>query len=1052
MDTLKFGLLAEPKLVGRQRELDELLSNLDSAVNGCGTTLLISGEAGSGKTRLTSEFLNIARKKEVNVLTGWCLSNAAVPYFPFVEAFESFSSDNEAQAFGSQLLRMKSWLTETSWTETLGKQGSPSPQTWKDQTFAAITKELLLISTLKPTVLFIDDIHWADSASLSLLHYIARSINSERILIVATFRSEELTMSSEGQPRSLLETVRLMGREGLYGEIKLSSLSQSDVGQIIESMVGGNADLTLVEQLATESRGNPLFVVESVRMLYEQGSLAQEKGEWRLKVEKLGIPAKVKDVIERRLESLKSSQRRILETASVIGEKFDPKLVAEVVSQDSLDVLESFDSIAHSTLLVSCEGDYYKFDHAKSREMLYDKIPSLLKKEYHLRIGNKIESSSQIGKDLPVSDLAYHFAQAGDKNKSVKYALAAGKDALAKFSNKEALKHFTFAMQIISEFSQNAAETATALEGLGEAFFANSMFKEATKTFEQLSSIETGIMKLRALRRAMDAAFFQGEFVHLLKLTKNAESFSSVDSLENARILMNKARAALFLGNQKAGKEDFEAALQIFEETYSLPDVARTLLGLGGFEAESKFDKGLARVLRAVALYSDLGDVRGLMDACNRAGQSFGYRLLNNEALNMHGEAIKIGEKIGDFNRVAEAKVSSAWVLERTDDLAEALSLSLKALEYSKRSDSEWIHGMTYANLVRLYSKIGDLKHAEEYFEKLVQLPQEILNSTGFVRFGLSKAVYFAATNRFEEANHYFEACARQLKKDINPAEEVLARINYAWVLEKQNRAREAKAQLKEIQKISNNLKRCFEHATINVTLLTPREVEGGKEFDIRLEIVNLSKKLARLVGFGGVHSEFKVINVPSYCCLNSDYITINKTLDAFGVEPIKLCLKAPKSGTFRLEPQVFYLDDLGQTKTFEINPVTITVKSVMPTNIKYEAEIAEPKFEFESEASQKILDFLINSFSEDYKLLRLPPERSGWRTLNQIVNHGKVSKYSVYGSSGCRGQAISELERCGVVEARAFTGERGRGGKIFKIRAAYEEEALRKLIKLRDK
>jgi predicted ATPase len=1050
MVTLKLGLLAEPKLVGRQRELDELLSSLDSAINGNGTTLLVSGEAGSGKTRLTSEFLNIARKKEVTVLTGWCLSNAAVPYFPFVEAFESFSSDNEAQAFGSQLLRMKSWLTETSWTGTLEKQGIPSPQIWKDQTFAAVTKELLMISTLKPTVLFIDDIHWADSASLSLLHYIARAINSERILIVATFRSEELTMNSEGQPRSLLETVRLMGREGLYEEIKLSNLSQSDVGQIVESMVGGNASLTLVEQLANESRGNPLFVVESVRMLYEQGSLDLEKGEWRLKVEKLGIPAKVKDVIERRLESLKSIQRRILETASVIGEKFDPKLVAEVVSQDSLDVLESLDSIAHSTLLVSCEGDYYRFDHAKSREMLYDKIPSLMKKEYHLRIGNKIESYNQIGKELPVSDLAYHFAQAGDKNKSVKYALAAGKDALAKFSNKEALKHFTFAVQIISEFSQNASETATALEGLGEAFFANSMFKEATRTFEQLSSIETGIMKLRALRRAMDAAFFQGEFVHLLELTKNAESLSSIDRLENARILMNKARAALFLGNQKAGKEDFEAALQVFEETCSFPDVARTLLGLGGFKAKTKFDKGLARALRAVTLYSDLGDVRGLMDACNRAGQSFGYRLLKIEALNMHREAIRIGEKIGDFNRVAEANVSSSWVLERTGEILEALSLSLKALEYSKQTDSKWIQGMTYANIVRLYSKIGDLKHAEEYFEKLTQLPQEVLNSTGFVRYGLSKAVYFAATNRCEEANHYFEACLRWLKKGINPAEEVLIRINYAWVLEKQSRAQEAKAQLKVTQKIFSHLEKCFDHTTINATLLTPREVELAKEFDMRLDVVNVSKKLAQIVGFEGVPSEFKVINVTSdYSCPNNGFITMKKNLEAFSVEPIKLSLKAAKSGIFNLCLRVEYIDELSQTKTFEINPVTITVKSALPTNMENKAETGIIKFEFKSEAAQKVFDFLINSFIEDYRLLRLPPERSGWRTLNQIVNYGKVSKHSVYGFSGHRGQVISELERCGIVEVRAFTGERGRGGKIFKIRAAYEVEALKKLIKL---
>jgi predicted ATPase len=167
---LKSGLLAEPILVGRQREIEELTSSLDSAIKGKGTTLLISGEAGRGKTRLTNEFLDIARKKQVTVLTGWCLSNTAVPYFPFVEAFESFSSDNETKTFGSQLLRMKTWLTEPNWTGTLEKHSTQSPQTWKDQTFAAVTKELLMLSTLNPTVLFIDDIHWADSASLSLLH------------------------------------------------------------------------------------------------------------------------------------------------------------------------------------------------------------------------------------------------------------------------------------------------------------------------------------------------------------------------------------------------------------------------------------------------------------------------------------------------------------------------------------------------------------------------------------------------------------------------------------------------------------------------------------------------------------------------------------------------------------------------------------------------------------------------------------------------------------------------------------------------------------------
>ena len=181
---MKSKLLAEPILVGRTQELEELQVNLKAVFDGKGTTVFISGEAGSGKTRIANEFLNFARNRGVIVLSGWCLSNAAVPYFPFVEAFDSYLLTNEDQTKfqGSQQLRTTTWLTGTEIAQTM------SPQTWKDKTFAAVTKELLLLSTSNPLILFIDDLQWADSASLSLLHYISRSISSERILILGNFQ------------------------------------------------------------------------------------------------------------------------------------------------------------------------------------------------------------------------------------------------------------------------------------------------------------------------------------------------------------------------------------------------------------------------------------------------------------------------------------------------------------------------------------------------------------------------------------------------------------------------------------------------------------------------------------------------------------------------------------------------------------------------------------------------------------------------------------------------------------------------------------------------
>lgn len=1049
---LKSGILPEPALAGREDELTLLQHHLELASRGQGTAIFVSGEAGSGKTRLASEFLRIAKKKGAIVLSGWCLSDATVPYFPFLEALESFSADNEsAKTSGSQQLRMKTWLTEQYWAGGLEEQYTPSPQNWRDQAFAAITRELLLMSSSKPTILFVDDIHWADSASLSLLHYIARAISSERILLLATFRSEEIAASVEGQPPPLLEALRIMGREGVFKEIKLQSLDQSDVGRIVESMLGGMVNTEFVERLTIDSRGVPLFVVESLRMLHDQGSLVHEHGQWRVNIDKFGLPDKVRDVILRRLDSLKPSQRRILDAASAIGERFDPKLVAAVVTQDNLDVLESLAVIAGSTLLVNYEGDYFGFVHAKFREMLYDQISAPLKKEYHSRIAEKLETSKQTLRGISDSDLAYHYTQAGNKEKSVKYALAAGKDALAKFSNKEALKHFTYVLQITSEDPEYLNEKTTSLEGLGEAFFANSMFKEATRTFEQLSDLATGVVKLRALRRAMDAAFFQGEFAHLLELTKRAEPYASVDRLESGRVLMNRARAVLFLGNGLEGFRDFEAALRIFQEEFSLPDVARTLLGLGGGSGE----EGLVRALRAVALYDELGDTRGLMDACNRAGQSFGYRMLANEALDVYAKALRIGEKIGDFNRLAEAAVSSSWLFETEGNLAEALSRSLKALECSEETDSEWVRGMTYANLVRQYAKLGDLGHAEEYFERLRTLPPQVLSSFGFVQFGRSRAILFAAKNQWTEANQYFEECLKSPERLLSPLIETAHRKDYSWVLGRQKQDERAKVQVRMAQEILEKTVGFFEHPMTRATLMAPREVELGKEFTVRIDVVNVSRKTSVLAGVERLISAgLRVTAMPSFCNLQHNSITMQeKMLGPFQVEPIKLGLLATKAGILSLEPRILYVDDLGKIQAFEINPVRVTVQpTASATKFESVVEITPAKLEFRSKAAQKAFDYLLKAFIEDFRRLRLPLERSGWRTLMDIVKHGKVSKYSAYGSAGNRGQAISELDRLSLVEVRVFTGERGRGGNVIKLRVAYDNATVRSQIELRNR
>jgi predicted ATPase len=508
---VKSTILELPVLVGRENELEELQKALNNATMGKGGTVFVAGEAGSGKTRLTTEFLELARKKDVRILTGWCLSNAPVPYFPFVEAFDSLlGSENSSGSMFPQQMGLKSWLRGTDFASQNETFENVSPQVWKEQMFASVAKELLLLATTETTVLVLEDIHWADSASLSLLHYISRAVTSERILILATYRKEEVGVITEGHPHPLLNTLRLMGREDLFKEIRLSNLTVAQVGRLLESMLSGSVNTELSVKLAEESLGNPLFLVESVRMLFEQGNLIQDCGKWRLAIDRLEIPLKVKDIILRRLSELNSEQRRILDIASVIGDVFDPSLLGAVLKQDSLEVLETLNSIAVSKSLVCVKGDCYAFDHAKSREVIYDEILLPLKKGYHERVAERIENLCQ-DRPLPLSDLAYHFTKAGNKTKSIEYSLVAGKDALKRFSNAEAIKLFTYVLEN-SESQALLNERNEALEGLGFALVESGLQSQSIRVLEQLyKSAKSDLTRIRALRKAMWAATYQGD-------------------------------------------------------------------------------------------------------------------------------------------------------------------------------------------------------------------------------------------------------------------------------------------------------------------------------------------------------------------------------------------------------------------------------------------------------------------------------------------------------------------------------------------------------------
>jgi adenylate cyclase len=800
--------LTEPHFSGRDEELKILEDHLDLALHGKGTTIFISGEAGVGKTRLVSEFMNVdcAKKESVSTMAGYCLGRSTVPYFPFIEAFRAhFASEGKSRAKHTTSenlgvvswlkgaepkvgqLGIKGWLTGSGRTEITESPEILSPEMRKNMTHAAVAEALMLEAIEKPIVLFIDDLQWADSASLSMLHYISRAIISSRVLIIGTFRSGELIPDSEGHAHPLVETLRLMGREDLYVEIKLSSLSQSEVQKLAESMLSGGMDRDLIEKLALESQGNPLFAIESLRLLSESGKLVREDGRWRLSGDKVGIPDKVKDIILRRIDFLSSTQRRLLDFASVAGENFDAALIASAFSMDKLAVLENLNQISHSTMLVNPTDSLYRFGHAKFREVLYEELSSQLRKEYHARVAETIEKNVRTGEEIPVNELAFHYMRAGNKDKSVKYALLAGEYAQKRFSNAEAIDYFNHVLKTVSDDVDRSDEKLSALERLGDIYHATGSYEKAKDMYEKITeTIDTGNTRLKVLKKTTNARAHR-KIANVLWEKIGGTEKAKVHHEKALRILENESEnvelASLYedIAHMCYRTEDMaraissaEKALEIAERLNAHEVVASSCASLGtalAYSGEKK--KAIEYLEKALEISLDNGYMVTALRAYNNIPLALTSEQ-NERCLECYEKGYALAKKVGDVFNQSMLGFNLAGMNFNMGNIKDGVVMSNETVALDRKTGNIFHLYTSLSAMGYAYQLLGEMDKSEQCFKEASSVSHQLNDfqaiTGGYDYLGLShfdKGDYAKAREYLEKLDCTLEKAGDKLSRAI---------------------------------------------------------------------------------------------------------------------------------------------------------------------------------------------------------------------------------------------------------------------------------------------
>jgi len=446
--------------VGRDAQLAELGVAWETPNPVGARMVFISGEPGIGKSRLAAHFAATVHEHDATVLFGRCDEEALRPYQPFAEALNSylrvFPADQLQYRLGRFVTELSRLVPELS--DRVPGVAQPS---WSDadserfRLFEAVAAFLMELRARAPVLLVLDDLHWADKATLLLVRHLARHADLAGLVVCATYRDESVSL-----PSPFADTLIALGHEQTVTQIRLRGLEDADVTSLLGSDMSAertdSRTLALARTLREETEGNPFFIGEMLRHLAESGAIYERGGRWvsDARLGRVGVPSGVRGVVAQRVARLIEPADRVLAGAAVIGREFRFEVLAAVIDLDEESVLETLDHAVRAGLVQEVLGTVgaYVFSHALVRQTLYEGLTTTRRARLHRRVGDVLETLFTGAFERPLAELAYHYCQAasfGDAAKAIDYAWLAGDRATQLLAYEDASRLYQMALQAL---------------------------------------------------------------------------------------------------------------------------------------------------------------------------------------------------------------------------------------------------------------------------------------------------------------------------------------------------------------------------------------------------------------------------------------------------------------------------------------------------------------------------------------------------------------------------------------------------------------------------
>jgi DNA-binding CsgD family transcriptional regulator/tetratricopeptide (TPR) repeat protein len=486
LDTAAAGN-ADVTFVGRSRELRLFRSAFERMLGGRRQIVSLVGEPGIGKTRCAEAFAAVAEDRGALVLWGRCYEEpGAPPFWPWVQVLREYidsSSPNEVRMMlGSRLSDVAAVIPELGDpVDRLSPQSLVyEPSQARFRTFDAIARFLTKAALQVPLVIILENLHWADTPSLSLLEFLSQESRQCHLLLLCTYRDGEASRSS-----SLLNMLGELAREPGLERIRLAGLRDEAVSKLAENLFGKRLSREVVDAINQQTDGNPFFVIELLKVLFEESNYPDTKPM------PVRIPDGVREAIGRRLSRLTDACNYLLTIASVFGREFTAHEITAVTGETLPQVLRELETATRPGIIEARGNDgRYRFTHALIRESIYEEIPTLDRLRMHSRAGDTLVDMHRNRMELVLSSVAHHYyaaAALGDADKAATFGLRAAQNALHVCAYEAAITHYDQVISVLTSAGrcddQRISEArflkGSALIPLGEVQLAADTLHEA---------------------------------------------------------------------------------------------------------------------------------------------------------------------------------------------------------------------------------------------------------------------------------------------------------------------------------------------------------------------------------------------------------------------------------------------------------------------------------------------------------------------------------------------------------------------------------------------